>query len=259
MDASSKALQRFEDALKYWNLSLDEVQRERFIRLTKLMLEWNEKINLTTITDPNLIAVEHYLDSVAPLAFKLISEDMAVIDVGTGAGFPGLPLAILCPKTIFTLVDATRKKVKYLQSVFFELGLTNVEVVWGRAEDLAKRKEFREGFDVAVARAFGAIDLVWECTLPFVKIGGISIAYKGPKVDEELAIGERTAPLVGGKLEFVHKFILPTSDFQRTLVVARKLSVTPPQFPRSPGIPEKRPLRSLTTSGFSEVQKGGNG
>jgi len=152
----------------------------------------------------------------------------------------------MCPKVSFTLIDATRKKVTYLQSVCSELGLTNVEVVWGRAEELAHQKAFREGFDVAVARAFGALDIVWECTIPFVKISGIAIAYKGPKVDEELEIGKLTAPLVGGKVEAVHKFTLPTSDLRRALVIARKFESTHHRFPRRPGIPEKRPLRALT-------------
>jgi 16S rRNA (guanine527-N7)-methyltransferase len=241
-----RTLKRLEEGLACWNIALDEVQRERFRRLTQLLLDWNEKLSLTSITEPERIAIEHYLDSVAPLAFNLIGEEMAVVDVGTGAGFPGLPLAIMCPKVSFTLIDATRKKVTYLQSVCSELGLTNVEVVWGRAEELAHQKVFREGFDVAVARAFGALDIVWECTLPFVKIGGIAIAYKGPKVDEELEIGELTAPLVGGKVEAVHRFTLPTSDLRRALVVARKFESTQRRFPRRPGIPEKRPLRLLT-------------
>ena len=240
-----KTLKRLEEGLDRWNITLDEVQRERFRRLTQLLLEWNEKLSLTSITEPERIAIEHYLDSVAPLAFNLIGEETAVVDVGTGAGFPGLPLAIMCPKVSFTLIDATRKKVTYLQSVCSELGLTNIEVVWGRAEELAHQKAFREGFDVAVARAFGALDIVWECTIPFVKVGGIAIAYKGPKVDEELEIGKLTAPLVGGKVETVHKFILPTSELRRTLVIARKVESTHHRFPRRPGIPEKRPLRSL--------------
>lgn len=238
-------LNRFENALRHWNITLDEIQRERFRKLTRLLLEWNEKMSLTTITTPEGIAIEHYLDSVAPLAFNLIAEGIAVVDIGTGAGFPGLPLAIMCPQASFTLIDATRKKVTYLQMVCFELGLTNVEVIWGRAEELARQKKFREGFDVALARALGALDLVWECTLPFVKVGGIVIAYKGPKVDEELEIGKTTVRLVGGELEVVHKFTLPTSDFKRALVIARKREPTPSKFPRHPGIPEKRPLRFL--------------
>jgi len=241
-----QTLKRLEEGLKSWGIELDEVQRERFRKLTQLLLEWNERLSLTSITDPDRIAVEHYLDSIAPLAFNLIGEGMAVIDVGTGAGFPGLPLAIMCPQVSFTLVDATRKKVTYLQTVCEELGLTNVEIVWGRAEDLARQKSFREGFDVAVARAFGALDIVWECTLPFVKVSGIAIAYKGPKVDEELPIGEQTAPLLGGKIEAVKKFTLPTSELHRALVIARKVEPTSPRFPRKAGIPEKRPLRSLT-------------
>lgn len=240
-----RTLERFEEGLKVWGIKLDEVQRERFRKLTQLLLEWNERLSLTSITEPERIAVEHYLDSIAPLAFNLIGEGMAVVDVGTGAGFPGLPLAIMAPHASFTLVDATRKKVAYLQTVCSELGLTNVEVVWARAEELAKDKAFREGFDVAVARALGALDIVWECTLPFVKVGGLSIAYKGARVDEELEIGRQTAPLVGGELKAVHKFKLPTTEINRALVVAEKTSSTPSRFPRRPGIPEKRPLRSL--------------
>lgn len=240
-----RTLERFEEGLKVWGIKLDEVQRERFRKLTQLLLEWNERLSLTSITEPERIAVEHYLDSIAPLAFNLIGEGMAVVDVGTGAGFPGLPLAIMAPHASFTLVDATRKKVAYLQTVCSELGLTNVEVVWARAEELAKDRAFREGFDVAVARALGALDIVWECTLPFVKVGGLSIAYKGARVDEELEIGRQTAPLVGGELKAVHKFKLPTTEINRALVVAEKTSSTPPRFPRRPGIPEKRPLRSL--------------
>lgn len=236
---------RFEEGLKLWGISLDEIQRERFRKLTELLLEWNEKLNLTSITEPERIAVEHYLDSVAPLAFKLIGEGMAVVDVGTGAGLPGLPLAILSPLTSFTLIDATRKKVNYLQTVCSELGLTNVEVVWGRAEELSRSEVFREGFDVAVSRAFGALDVVWECTLPFVKVGGIAVAYKGAKVDEELEIGKQTAPLVGGEVKEVYKFKLPSTEINRALVVAQKVEITPLRFPRRTGIPEKRPLRLL--------------
>lgn len=240
-----RTLKRFEEGLKHWGINLDELQRERFQKLTQLLLEWSEKLNLTSITEPERIAVEHYLDSIAPLVFNLIGEGMAVVDVGTGAGFPGLPLAILAPFASFTLIDATRKKVTYLQTVCSELGLTNIEVVWGRAEGIARDKAFRESFDVAVARAFGALDLVWECTLPFVKVGGIALAYKGAKVDEELEVGKRTAPLLGGEVKEVRKFKLPSTEINRALVIAAKVTNTPPKFPRRPGIPEKRPLRLL--------------
>ncbi len=240
-----RTLERFEEGLKHWGISLNEVQRERFQKLTQLLLEWNERMSLTSITDPERIAIEHYLDSIAPLAFNLIGEGMAVVDVGTGAGFPGLPLAIMAPFASFTLIDATRKKVTYLQTVCSELGLTNVEVIWGRAEELAHKRSFREGFDVAVARALGALDIVWECTLPLVKVGGTAIAYKGVKVDEELEIGKQTAILVGGEVREVYKFKLPTTEINRALVVAVKVSCTLPRFPRRPGIPEKRPLRLL--------------
>lgn len=248
--AFERTLKRFEEGLKHWDIKLDELQRERFQKLTQLLLEWNEKLSLTSITEPERIAVEHYLDSIAPLAFNLIKEGMAVVDVGTGAGFPGLPLAILTPLSSFTLIDATRKKVTYLQTVCSELGLTNVEVVWGRAEEIARDKNFREAFDVAVARAFGALDIVWECSLPFVKVGGVAIAYKGSKVDAELEIGKQTASIVGGELKEVYRFNLPTTEIQRTLVVAVKTTGTPPKFPRRSGIPEKRPLRLLKKVGI---------
>jgi len=238
-----QTLRRFEEGLKIWSIKLNGVQRECFQKLTKLLLEWNRKLNLTRITDPERIAVEHYLDSVAPLAFNLIGEGVSVVDVGTGAGFPGLPLAILMPLSKFTLVDATRKKVAYLQVVCSELELANVEVVWGRAEELASSEVFRERFDVAMARAFGALDILWECTLPFVKVGGVAIAYKGARVDEELEIGKQTATLIGGEVIEVHRFKLPATRLNRSLVVAAKVANTPPNLPRRSGIPQKRPLR----------------
>lgn len=234
--------QWLERGLEAWGLRLNEVQWLCFERLTELMLTWNEQINLTAITQPERIAIEHYLDSLAPLAFGLIGDGMSVVDIGTGAGFPGLPLAILCPFVAFTLVEATGKKVAYLRQVVAQLGLANVEVVQGRAEALAHDRRFREGFDVAVARALGRLDVVLECTLPFVKIGGCAVAYKGPRADEELPFGERAAAMLGGRIEAVHRFPLPNTELQRRLVVARKIAPTPPRFPRRPGIPEKRPL-----------------
>ncbi len=240
-----EVVDRLEAGLQHWNLPLDPVQRDRFLRFGELLLEWNERMNLTHITDPKGIAVEHFLDSVAPLAFGLIQSEQWVVDVGTGGGFPGVPLAILCRDIMVTLVEATRKKVTFLQAVQEALGLRNVEVVWGRAEDLARKVPYRERVDVALARAFGPLDVVWECTLPFVRLGGIAIAYKGPKVDQELSVGERVASLLGGRHEAVHRFVLPTSEVQRVLVVARKESSTPLRFPRRPGLPQKHPLGSI--------------
>lgn len=241
------AMTLFEQGLKEWHLLLNPAQRERFERLTELLLYWNKRINLTTITEPERISVEQDLDSVAPLAFGLIKPNMSVVDVGTGAGFPGLPLAILCPQTSFTLVDATRKKVDYLKMVCDELSLTNVKVIWARAEKLSHEQGYRETFDCAVARAFGALDVVLECTVPFVKVGSIVIAYKGPRVDGELAFGERAARLLGGQIEAVYQFRLPCSELTRSLVVVRKTAPTPSRFPRRPGVPERRPLRCLTS------------
>jgi len=221
--------------LEAWAFTLSEAQWLHFERLTELMLEWNERMNLTAITQPERIAVEHYLDSLAPLAFGLIGEGMSVVDVGTGAGFPGLPLAILCPLSLFTLVEATGKKVAYLRQAVKELGLTNVEIVQGRAEVLAHDRRFREGFDVAVARALGRLDVVLEWTLPFVKVGGCAIAYKGLRGEEELPLGERKAGLLGGQIEAVHRFVLPGTKLQRMLMVVRKFSPTPSRFPRRHG------------------------
>ncbi len=238
-------IQILEYGLMEWGIVLNAEQRERFMRLTRWLMDWNKRMNLTNITEPERIAVEHYLDSVAPLAFGLLQGGMRVVDVGTGAGFPGLPLAILRPQASFTLVEATRKKTDYLRAVMAELGLTGVEVVWGRAETLAHQPEYRERFGVAIARALGALDVVLECTLPFVKVGGIAVAYKGPRVSGELAFGEKVAALLGGQIEKVHRFPLPQSDLQRTLVVVRKTTPTPPRFPRRAGLPEKRPLRLL--------------
>jgi 16S rRNA (guanine527-N7)-methyltransferase len=235
-----------ESGLQAWGLQLDTVQWARLVRLTELMLEWNERMNLTSITDPLRIATEHYLDSLAPLRWGLIGHGITVADVGTGAGLPGLPLAICCPQAAFTLIEATQKKVVYLRDVVAQLGLTNVEVVAGRSEAIAHDRRYREGFDVAVARALGRLDVVWECTLPLVRVGGCAIAYKGPRGEQELTFGERAATVLGGQMEAVYRFTLPGTDLRRMLIVARKVAPTPLRFPRRPGIPEKHPLGTLT-------------
>lgn len=221
------------------------VQLERFQKFHQLLTIWNQRINLTRIIEPTRVAIEHFVDSIIPIKYHLLPNGISIVDIGTGAGFPGIPIAIACPDVAVTLIDATRKKVQYLQAVCDELALSNVEIIWGRAEDIARHRAYRESFDRAVVRAFGSLDVVIECALPFVRIGGCLIAYKGPRVHEEINRGQRAAEALGGRVTNLFTLTLPATEIQRTLVIVEKVQATPLRYPRRAGIPAKRPLADV--------------
>lgn len=197
------------------------------------LLEWNKKFNLTSITDPEEIRRKHFDDSLLLLQ-TIQLNNQSVIDVGTGAGFPGIPLKIACPKIKLTLLEATRKKIEFLKHLVSILDLKDVEIIWGRAEEVAKEK--REVFDVAVSRAVAKLNVLCEYCLPFVKIGGMFVAYKEEKVEEEVKAAEKAIQILGGKLKEIKKFPL------RSLVIIEKVSKTPPKYPRRAGMAKKKPL-----------------
>jgi len=203
------------------------------------LIAWNQKYNLTAITDPEEIESKHFADSLALLqVFKL--TDQTVVDVGAGAGFPGIPLKIACPDIKLTLIEATRKKVEFLKHIAYKLKLKEVGIVWGRAEEIAKEK--REVFDLAVSRAVAEMRVLCEYGLPLVRVGGMFIAYKEEKVEDEVKAAENAIQLLGGKLKVIHKLKLPNTEIIRSLVLIDKISPTPPAFPRRPGLAKKRPL-----------------
>ncbi|HEY3297356.1 MAG TPA: 16S rRNA (guanine(527)-N(7))-methyltransferase RsmG [Armatimonadota bacterium] len=223
-------------------ITLSEHQLDQFDGLTALLLEWNAKFNLTRITNPSEIAVKHYLDSLSLLAYAKMPARASLIDVGTGAGLPGLPLKIAVPEMKLALLDSVKKKLLFAEEAAKELQLGDVKTIHARAEDAARDKSLREHFDFAVSRAVARLSVLAELCIPFCKVGGKFVAYKGPESDEEIAETERAFRVLGGKLETVEKFTLPQSDSRRTLILVKKTRPTPGPYPRKAGTPAREPL-----------------
>ena len=212
---------------------------EKFYKYMQLLLEWNEKINLTTIVEPEQIIVKHFLDSLT--IKKYIEDEKNIIDVGTGAGFPGMPLAIEKNNNV-TLLDSLNKRINFLNDVKEKIGLENVVTVHSRAEDAAKDKKYRECIDYAVSRAVAPMNVLLEYLLPFVKVGGKVICMKGPNVKEEMDNSEKVAKILGGKIEKVEELEIPEIDMKRTVVIVKKIEKTSSKYPRKAGTPSKEPL-----------------
>jgi len=221
---------------------LDGRQLDALDAFTRLLLEWNAKFNLTRVTDPAEIAVKHYLDSLSLLPVVQIKPGSAVIDVGAGAGFPGVPLKIARPDLRMTMLDSVGKKLAFLEAVVRELHLTDVELIHSRAEDLGRAKSYREQFDLAVSRAVARLNVLAELCMPFCRVSGRFVAHKGPEADEEINEAGKAIGVLGGELEAVHRFALPHTDMRRTLVVVGKSRPTPASYPRKAGVPERNPL-----------------
>ena len=233
----------FCQAAEAYGLSLTDKQREQFSRYGALLLAWNEKMNLTALTAPREVAVKHFIDAASvwrPDWFT--GEVRRVIDVGTGAGFPGLPLKILHPELDMTLVDALQKRVRFLEEVIDALGLTGVTALHARAEEAARQKSCRECFDAAVARAVAPLPVLAEYTLPFVKVGGFLAAQKGAKGQEEAAAAAKAIDLLGGAPPVTEAVSLPGLDDARAVLYVKKMCPTPALYPRKAGTPEKKPL-----------------
>ncbi len=236
----------FEEFKKEWTkqypenaTKITEEQMQKFFFYMELLLEWNQKMNLTAITDPKEIILKHFIDSMTISPY--IKQEKKVIDVGTGAGFPGIPLAIICPNTSFTLIDALNKRISFLKEVVTKLQLSNVVVEHARAEDFAK--ENREKYDIATSRAVANLPVLLEYLLPFVKKEGKCICMKGPNIQEELDEAKKAITVLGGELEKVDYFHLMDTEIERNNVVIKKIKNTPLQYPRKSGIPSKNPIR----------------
>ena len=228
---------------KIFGLEFSDAQLEQFEIFYKLVVEWNEKINLTAITEEKDFAVKHIIDSVSLWEEEKFISTKKIIDVGTGAGFPGLPLKIFKPELEIVLLDSLSKRVEFLKKVVAELNLQNVVCVHGRAEDFARQKDFREQFDLAVTRAVSRLNVIAEYCLPFVKVGGIFVALKGKKFLEEISEAKSAVKILGGgEINFVEK-ILPDLPDKRTVIYIDKIKSTQKNFPRKAGTPVKNPLR----------------
>ena len=230
--------------LKEFHIELSENQVNQFMTYYELLVEWNSFMNLTAITEFDEVMKKHFVDSVSLMnALPDIKEkEYTLIDVGTGAGFPGIPLKIVFPKLKVVLLDSLNKRVSFLNEVINKLELTEIEAVHGRAEDFAKRKEYRETFDLCVSRAVANLATLSEYCLPFVKIGGSFISYKSEKITEEYENAKEAIKVLGGKYDRQVDFNLPSSDIYRNLFVIQKVKNTPGKFPRKAGLPSKEPI-----------------
>lgn len=208
----------------------------------RLLVEWNQKMNLTAITEPREVAVKHMVDSLSAFDENSFPENCSVIDVGTGAGFPGIPIKILRPDIKLTLLDSQNKRISFLKAIVDTLKLENVECLHGRAEETARNEVYREKFDVAVSRAVARLSILSEYCLPFVKVGGMFVALKGMKYKEEMNEAQRAVKVLGGGNMKACPVKLPGIDDKRAVIYIPKCSITPKTYPRKAGTPERSPI-----------------
>lgn len=230
----------FKQKLEEYNIEINDEQIEKFDLYMKLLLEWNEKINLTAITEKDDIILKHFVDSLTIL--KYVDESEKIIDIGTGAGFPGIPINIMNEEANITLLDSLNKRINFLNIVINELKLDNIVAIHGRAEELARNKAHREKYDVAVSRAVANLSTLTEYMLPFIKVGGKCICMKGANVKEEIDKAKNAIKKLGGQIEIVDNFYLSENDNERNIVIIKKIKETEPKYPRKAGIPSKEPL-----------------
>ncbi len=227
---------------KQYGISLTARQLEQFKIYYELLIEWNKKINLTAITSPEDVAVKHMVDSLSAWDESLLPADAKAIDVGTGAGFPSIPLKIMIPGLKLTLLDSLNKRIKFLQTVIDALELTDVELIHGRAEEVARQKKYREKFKVAFSRAVARMSVLSEYTLPFIAKDGYLAALKGRQYKEEIEQSEHALHVLGGSIVKIKPVKLPGLDDVRAIIYVHKEKQTPAVYPRKAGTPERNPL-----------------
>ena len=237
-------MNQFVNDLKEWNIVLSDEQLILFERYKDLLLEWNQKINLTAITDIDEIYKKHFLDSLSLIKCidNLGDVSYTLLDMGTGAGFPGIPLKIAFPNLNITLADSLNKRIDFLNLVIDELKLSNIKAIHARAEELGHDSDYREKYDLVVSRAVANLSVLSEYCIPFVKVDGMFVSYKSGNSSEEINSSKNAVGMLGGKIVNTVDFILPGSDFSRSNVCIKKIKPTEERFPRKAGTPSKKPL-----------------
>lgn len=244
-------MEKLKEYFKELEIELSEKQLTQFQTYYDLLIEWNSVMNLTAITEPDEVMKKHYLDSVCLCKGKnidlindtcVINRDISLIDIGTGAGFPSIPLKIVYPNLKITMLDSLNKRVKFLNAVIEALKLKNIEAIHGRAEDYAKPEKLREKYDICVSRAVANLATLSEYCLPYVRKGGLFIAYKSEELEKERESAAKAIYVLGGQIEEVVNYTLPQTDYFRNLCIIRKNQTTPKKYPRKAGLPSKEPL-----------------
>lgn len=229
----------FENELKKNNLKLEKSQYEKYYIYMKNILEWNTKINVTAVRDEESFIIKHFIDSL--MISNYVNSDVKVIDIGTGAGFPGIPLKLFNEKIEITLVDSINKKLNVIRESIKEMNLDKIDIIHSRAEDLAIKEKYRENYDIATTRAVSNLSTILEYMMPFIKVGGYAVCMKGPNYNDELNNAKNAIKILGGKLESIENFNINT-EYERNVIVIRKIEKTPKRYPRSGNKPLKEPI-----------------
>lgn len=235
--------QLLEIKLKELNIQINEIQKKQFDTFYSMLVEWNKVMNLTGITEYEEVIEKHFVDSLSIVNIFDLSEVNTLIDVGTGAGFPGIPLKIAFPHLKITLLDSLNKRIHFLDSVIDELKLDGIYTIHGRAEDFAKKDDYRERYDLCVSRAVANLSTLSEYCLPYIRVGGMFISYKSGDVDDEVLESKKAISILGGKIDNVVKFQLPGTDINRSFIKIEKIKNTGKKYPRKAGLPTKEPLK----------------
>ena len=231
------------EACQSEGLSFDDKKYNNFIKYKELVKEWNQKINLTAITEDEEIIKKHFIDSIKVFKCDHVKNAKTIIDIGTGGGFPGIPMKIVKSDNNMVLLDSLNKRIKFLNEVIDELGLENINTIHGRAEDFAQTAEYRQKFDLAVSRAVANLTVLLELCLPYVKVGGHLVALKGPAIDDEIKNAGTALKILGGVVEEVIEVDIEGSDLKHNLLVVKKVKDTPKKYPRKAGMVTKNPIK----------------